>query len=344
MNSDLHIIIQNNSQKESAQKAFQWYLLGEYDRSKEIYDDVILNAQKNGIKNADLHHDYALLLSNGLKKYQEASGHYLKAIEYCKDDNNKKGNFCGNYAGLLRIIKEFDKSERYFKKALELNPQDIHHMSNYADLLREIGKYKESKIKFNHAVSIIELSEIQYSKKRKKRSSLTPKRGSDKKRASAIYKRNSALDTKVTRAAVMESNAFTKKNVGKTYSNYALLLFSIKSYDESSKLYKKSIEIDQDNQIRHYNYARLLYDTQKWILAINHLEIALKLSSNQHASSHWLYGRILMEQQDFEGAIIYLKNAIDLEINNPLYRCDYILCLIEYKKYTEAVNEMQNYK
>lgn len=334
--------------------------MGEYDRSKEIYDEVILNAQKNGIKNADLHHDYALLLSNGLKKYKEASSHYLKSIEYCKDDNNKRANFCGNYAGLLRITKEFDKSERYFKKALELNPEDIHHLSNYADLLREVGKYKEAKIKFNHAVSIIELAEIQKGNKRKKRSALTPtpssssngfgsshkkgRRGSGKKRASAIYKRNSALDNKITRAAVMESNAFTKKNVGKTYSNYGLLLFSMKSYDESSKLYRKSIEIDEDNQIRHYNYARLLYDTQQWNLAINHLEIALELSSNQHAASYWLYGRICMEMQDFEKATLYLKNAIDLQRNNPLYRCDYILSLLEYKKYTEAVSEMQNYK
>eukprot|EP01083_Nonionella_stella_P257420 881167_1 len=124
----------NSSQKEAAQKAFQWYLIGEHDKSKEMYDEILLQAQKNGIKNASLHHDYALLLSNGLKKYAEASSHFLKAIEYIGNDienKNKKANFCGNYAGMLRVIGNYSESETYFKQALALNNSDIHHLSNY---------------------------------------------------------------------------------------------------------------------------------------------------------------------------------------------------------------------
>eukprot|EP01084_Bolivina_argentea_P198604 340041_1 len=111
----------NASQKESANRAFQWYLLGEYEQSKQVYDEILNEAQQNGIKNASLHHDYALLMSNGLKKYKEACSHYLKAIEYETDDN-KKGNYCGNYAGLLRTMNQYNKSEEYFEKAMNLNP------------------------------------------------------------------------------------------------------------------------------------------------------------------------------------------------------------------------------
>ena len=307
-----------------------------------------------------MHHDYALLLSNGFKQYNEASTHYLKAIEYATDDNVKKGNYCGNYAGLLRTMKQYENSEVFFQRALEINPNDIHHLSNYADLLREIGKYKESKVKFNRAVSIIEVSEMNQNKKKrvsiKKKRSSNKQRKSDlihsshsdhpnnKKKKSSIYKRGSFVDTKTTKLAIQESNNFTKKNVSITYSNYGLLLFSMKAYDESSKLYIKSIEMDDTSPIRHYNYARLLYDTQAWNLAMNHLEIALELSSNEHAASYWLYGRILMELNEFDKGSLYLKNAVNLQRSNPLFRCDYILCLIEFKMYEEAVNEMQNYK
>jgi len=51
-----------------------------------------------------------------------------------------------------------------------------------------------------------------------------------------------------------------------------------------------------------------------------------------------------MEQQDFEKSSHLLKNSIQLQRNNPLYRCDYILCLIEWKRFEEAVNEMQNFR
>jgi len=336
-----------------------------------VYDEILLEAQKNGIRDTDLHHDYALLLSNGLKKYKEASSHYLKAIAYCTEDGDatknkhKKANICGNYAGLLRTMKAYDKAREYFEQALALNPDDVHHLSNYADLLREMGEYQESKTKFNEAISIIELAEMEQksssaassqpkspsSPKKRVSKLLTPtattpnsNRRASGKRSSAIYKRNSALDTKVTRAAIEKSNAFTKSNVGKTYSNYALLLFSMKSYKESWKFYHRAIEIDSENQVRHYNFARLLYDTQEWQLAVTHLEIALELSCNEHAASYWLYGRILMEQQQFDKSELYLKNAIQLSRDNPLYRCDHILCLLESRKYEEAVNEMQNYK
>ena len=74
------------------------------------------------------------------------------------------------------------------------------------------------------------------------------------------------------------------------------------------------------------------------------MSIALDLSSNRHASSLWLYGRIAMEQYDFDKGISCLKQAITLKRDNPLFRCDYILCLIEAKQFEECVNEMANFK
>merc|ERR1712154_385870 len=88
--------------------------------------------------------------------------------------------------GILRTMKDYKKSEEYFEKALELNNNDVHHLSNYADLLREVGKYKESKIKFNRAVSIIQISELNRNKKGKRNSLRSKRRNSGTKRNSIL--------------------------------------------------------------------------------------------------------------------------------------------------------------
>lgn len=225
----------------------------------------------------------------------EAEKHCLKAVEYAPDAKSK-ANYCGNYAAILRDLRRYDKAEGYFDLALRLNEGDIdiYHLTNYAECLREMGKFQESKHLFERAIRIIEESKP---KKASKSSKSSKRRSSSKKhlqqhhaqlksetsgsidlcdvavpmaaepmksskKRSSIFKRNSALNTKLARIAISESNTFTKKMVGKTYSNYALCLFSMKLYEESNVCYLRAIEMDEDNQVRHYNYARLLYDTQ----------------------------------------------------------------------------------
>ena len=271
-----------------------------------------MEAEKNSIRNAALHHDVSLVLCK-MGHLEEAEQHCLKAVEYAPDAKSK-ANYCGNYAAILRDLKRYDKAEGYFDLALKLNDADIdiHHLSNYADLLREMGKYKESKDYFEIAMNVIEDSKPKRSSiKESIKESLKDRRNNAKngkngipnnqqlvsqtsgsidlqslsisntdtntsdldnksnnqsvkttKKRSSIFKRNSALNTKLAKIAISESNTFTKKMVGKTYSNYALCLFSMKLYDESNVCYLKAIQMDQDNQVRHYNYARLLYDTQ----------------------------------------------------------------------------------
>lgn len=51
-----------------------------------------------------------------------------------------------------------------------------------------------------------------------------------------------------------------------------------------------------------------------------------------------------MEQHDFDKAMVCLKQAVTLKRDNPLFRCDYILCLIEAQQFEECVNEMANFK
>lgn len=89
---------------------------------------------------------------------------------------------------------------------------------------------------------------------------------------------------------------------------------------------------------------RLLYDMQKWDQTIDHLTIALDLSKNKHANSHWLLARVYMELHKFDLCSQHFKHAIAINDKNPLFRCDFMLFYIESKQFNECLQEMKKYK
>ena len=80
-----------------------------------------------------------------------AERYYKKALEL--DPN--RANHTGNYANFLKDIrKDYNGAERLFKKALELNPNDVNHTANYCQLLLAQGEQVRGKELLKGAFSL----------------------------------------------------------------------------------------------------------------------------------------------------------------------------------------------
>ena len=75
------------------------------------------------------------------KNYDQAEHYYKKALELDPDDANTNGN----YASFLKNIrKDHDQAEQYYKKALEFEPNHANNNGNYAGFLLAQGRKQET--------------------------------------------------------------------------------------------------------------------------------------------------------------------------------------------------------
>ncbi|WP_373896634.1 tetratricopeptide repeat protein, partial [bacterium endosymbiont of Bathymodiolus sp. 5 South] len=71
------------------------------------------------------------------KNYDQAEAYYKKSLELEPDNANTNGN----YAVFLEVIrKNYDQAEAYYKKSLELEPDNANTNGNYALFLKDIHK------------------------------------------------------------------------------------------------------------------------------------------------------------------------------------------------------------
>lgn len=83
------------------------------------------------------------------ERYFEAIEYYSKVLK--KDPNNIKAN--ENIAYSYRKLKDYENSEKFYSKAVELNPEESSNNLYYGQCLKNNGKFSEAKEQFEAFVS-----------------------------------------------------------------------------------------------------------------------------------------------------------------------------------------------
>ncbi len=86
------------------------------------------------------------------KDYANAEKYYTKALTLDPESANKNGN----YASFLHEIKkDYANAEKYYTKALTLDPEDANNNENYANFLSDIKKdYANAEKYYTKALSL----------------------------------------------------------------------------------------------------------------------------------------------------------------------------------------------
>jgi tetratricopeptide (TPR) repeat protein len=90
--------------------------------------------------NAQIMGSYATFLYRFRKNYDKSEKYFEKSLQI----NPNNGDTLGNYANFLKEIrKEYDKAEEYYKRRLVINPDEV-VFGNYATLLSIRGEYDKA--------------------------------------------------------------------------------------------------------------------------------------------------------------------------------------------------------
>jgi tetratricopeptide (TPR) repeat protein len=234
-------VIQNISEKQARD---WWTIQLEIDNEPDIdkKDKMFLNGITETNNSPELISNYAIFLKNIKKDYDKAEKHYKKALEL----DPTLAITIGNYAIFLENIKkDYDETEKHYKKALELDPTLANITSGYAIFLHNIKKdYDEAEKYYKKAIEL-DPNDVDY---QGNYAIFLHNIKKDYDEAEKYYKKAIELDP---------NNA---NNVG----NYALFLHNIKKdYDEAEKYYKKAIELDPNHANNKKNYAFFLKERKK---------------------------------------------------------------------------------
>lgn len=125
----------------------------EIEKEKDIEKkDLLFKKTVEKVEYKELNHYYALFLKNIIQDYDRAEIYYKKALEIDPND----ANINGNYAIFLNDNKhDYDNAEIYYKKALEIDSKHANNISNYALFLNYIRHdYDNAEIYYKKAFEI----------------------------------------------------------------------------------------------------------------------------------------------------------------------------------------------
>ena len=104
---------------------------------------------KEGFQNADVFNNYAIILKE-LNQYKEAALYFRKSIEIHPEDDKSYANL----GGILKEIGQYEDAELYIRKAISLNPSNAIAYSNLGSILIELGYLKEAEISLSKAIEL----------------------------------------------------------------------------------------------------------------------------------------------------------------------------------------------
>jgi len=220
-----------------------WAIKLKIDKEKDIAKkDEMFQKGINETNSPELMETYALFLHDIRKDYDEAEKYYKKALEI--DPNNTINN--GNYALFLKNIrKDYDEAEKYYKKAIEVDPNNANNLGNYASFLHGIRKdYDEAEKYYKKVLEIDPNSANRF--------------GNYASFLHEIRKDCDKAEQYYTKALEIDPNQ--ANNLG----NYANFLYNIREdYDKAEQYYIKAIEINPNQANNLGNYAEFLFDIRK---------------------------------------------------------------------------------
>ncbi|MDU7110181.1 MAG: tetratricopeptide repeat protein, partial [Clostridium perfringens] len=103
--------------------------------------------------------------------------------------------------------------------------------------------------------------------------------------------------------SIEKSNASAYKKLGECY-------FLLNDLKNSSKMYEKSLEIDQENDASYCEYANVLLCLGQYDKALNNLNKALAISPYNFMAFYYK-ARAYSLKKDFDNAFYYLERAFN---------------------------------
>jgi Tfp pilus assembly protein PilF len=252
--------------------------------------------------------NYALFLHEIRKEYEKAEKYYRLALNI----NANEAVFNGNYANFLtNIRKNHEQAERYYLKALEAKPDHANVNGNYAIFLKDV------RIDFDQA-------ERHYLKALDAQPDNVNNNGNYASFLSTVRKDYDKAEQHYLKALEADSND------AHVNGNYAIFLYTVrKDYDSAERHFLKALEAESDNTNVNTNYAVFLKDIRKdFDKAEQHYLKALE-AEPENANKNGNYAVFLKDiRKDYDKAEQHYLKALEAEPDDAINNGNYAQMLL----------------
>ena len=319
--------------------------------------------------------------SNRYKKAEElrAVGNFsASAYEFMKSGENESiaGDANVQIADLMKLLGNEPRSADYYKKALDLKPNDGLLRMKYARTLDKLGRYDEAVVQYNYALANSKDDmEVLYALERiyLKKLAQTPSDAELNANIGAIKQAQGNFDSALSYYNKAEqlnpNNVNTRLNVGTLYQQKKDYQKALKAYDSvltlypdnvmanlykaqalsemgdkktSAGLYKKVLSLDPSNAAAKAEIVSVLQDTMSPKEFISYLN----QNSNDKTMQNILYDYAykLHKENKTEDAITAYKAVISSNPSNADAYINLGICYASINDYKNAQNILNSAK
>ena len=215
---------------------------------------------------------------------------------------------------------ELEEAEKYFRQALELNPNYIEALNNLGAVLTQLERYEEADSILRRAIELDSTYAIGYF-------NLGKNCFEWKKYDDGIEALNTGLAIKEDAGAyLLLGDCLDRKH----------------KFKESLEAYLKSAEMDSTNPRVHYSIGNSLVSQGKYKDAIPHYKKAIELYP-KYADAYNNLGVAYAALKDYKEAEEVIKKAIELKPDYPAAYMNLALCYENQGYHTKAAEEMKKY-
>lgn len=279
----------------------------------------------------------------GQQDFTNAISHYKKATELAPDYSTAF-NILG-YA--YRQNEQYSEAENAFKRYIELIPNDPNPYDSYAELLLKMGRFDEAIVQYNKALEIQPTfvnshfgiaAALAYQGKtgeaQAELQKITQKARSDGERRTALFgqmvvaidsgKLDQALAELEKQYAIGQKNNDVPAMAG-DHQLRGNILMEMGRHDDARKAFDEALKVTSESnlsqavkdnaaRIHRYNIARVAIAKKDLTTAKTETETFQKAAdaaknANQLKQAHELFGRIALEEKNYEAAITALTQA-----------------------------------
>ena len=256
------------------------------------------------------------MLQQAIEHYQ--LGHLKKAeeiLDHCAQLDAKNFDVLHLLAIVYASQEEYQRAIEYYKRALELSPNDASALSNLGSSLNSIGRNQEAFIVFQKAIKLDPNEPLFWYN-----AANTLCDTGEHKEALTYYDRSIKLDPQYYQA----------------YINYGKVLFELKRYTESLNFYDKALRINKDSLDCLVNKGAALKELALYDEAITHYDKALSLKPD-YAEAWSNKGITLNELKRYDEALVHYDKALSLKPDYAEAWSNKGITLNELNRYDEAI-------
>ncbi|RMA64831.1 tetratricopeptide repeat protein [Ulvibacter antarcticus] len=305
------------------------YLSSENDMGLDLFTSLINSEYHNDIESKAYCQNALGVVYSKLGKFNEAEAVTLKAIEILPTYTRAYRNL-GN---LYRLEDKKKKSITYFKRALELEPENIGCLFGYGYAFTHFKQFDDAIIQYNKVLQ------------------LKPDLATTLNNLGYAYFAKKDYDVAINN---YEKALKIQPDYQLAWNNLAILHVEQKNYEMAIDCFLKLVELDAKNHLFYYNLGWLYYGEKKeFDSALKYLEKAIEIKPDyfeamntmgltynelkQYDKAIATYNKALLIQKDhhftinnlgkvyfdlkkdYDKSIALFKQAIDLQPDNHTY-------------------------